>query len=178
MNTLTILFRAIECNGYPAAKIFLNSRLVHDIVFEEDETEVSIPVAHDAGSSVLTVERYGKTRHNMVINNGTIEKDQILEILDVRVDNISFPEFYFADNCVFEFLDQQHVGSRYFGPNGTWTLKFGTPLITHLLDAKILHESQYSQDYEYPWSYRLGPNTAEFLLSEMDKVEQRVHQVL
>ena len=178
MNTITLYFRATGCNGQPMAKISLNGTVLHDIVFTEGETQLQVPVANDAGHCVLAVERYGKQRNNMVMHNGNIVQDQILEITQVQVDNVAIPEFYLSSHCAFMFNDQTHTGSRYFGPNGVWSLEFATPLITHLLDAKILHESNYSQDYQYPWSYRLGPDTVEFLLSEMDKVEQRVHQVL
>lgn len=178
MNTLTLFFRATGCNGQPMARISLNEKVLHDNVFAEGTTQVQIPIPTSIGNCVLSVERYGKQRNNMIVDNGNIVQDQILEIVDIQVDGVCVPEFYLSDKCAFAFNDQTHTGSRYFGPNGVWTLEFSTPLITHLLDAKILHESKYSQDYEYPWSYKLGPTTVEFLLGEMDKVEQRVHQVL
>jgi hypothetical protein len=178
MNTITLFFHATGCNGQPMAKISLNGTVLHNVVFAEGITQIQVPVLGNTGNCVLAVERYGKQRNNMIVNNGNIVQDQILEITQVHVDNVKIPEFYLSTNSTFVFNDQTHVGSRYFGPNGVWSLGFSTPLITHLLDAKILHESKYSQDYEYPWSYRLGPNTVEFLLGEMDKVEQRVHQVL
>lgn len=160
------------------AKISLNGTVLHDVVFDQSETQIQVPVSIEAGHCVLAVERYGKQRNNMIIHNGNIVQDQILEITQVQVDNVAIPDFYLSSHSTFVFGDQTHPGSRYFGPNGTWSLKFDTPVITHLLDAKILHESNYSQDYQYPWSYRLGPDTVKFLLGEMDKVEQRVHQVL
>ena len=127
---------------------------------------------------VLTVERYNKQYHNMVLQQDQIIKDQILEITNLLVDDVAIPLNMIDPHCSFAWDDHVHAGSRYFGPNGTWTYKFSTPIITHILDLRIAHESQYNQDYVYPWSNRLGPTSVQEIVDTIDHVEHRVHQVL
>jgi hypothetical protein len=110
MNTITLFFHATGCNGQPMAKISLNGTVLHDVVFSEGITQIQVPVLGNTGNCVLAVERYGKQRNNMIVNNGNIVQDQILEITQVHVDNVKIPEFYLSTNSNFVFNNQTHVG--------------------------------------------------------------------
>ena len=178
MNLLTLKFRCIDCNGLPQARIKLNGDLVLDHQFTQTEESHSIKINSASGDHVLTVERYNKRSHNMILENGNIVQDQILEITDIQVDDTSIPEFVIYENCEFSWDAQVHVGSRYFGPNGVWTYQFSTPIITHILDLKIKHESKYNQDYLFPWSYKLGPDSVAAIMASINEVEKKVHEVL
>ena len=114
----------------------------------------------------------------MVLQQDQIIQDQILEIINLLVDDVAIPINIVESHCSFAWDGHVHPKSRYFGPNGTWTYKFSTPIITHILDLRIEHESQYDQDYTYPWSNRLGPMSVQEILDTIEQVEQRVHQVL
>lgn len=177
MNILTLKFRCVDCNGLPQARVCLDGKLVHDHEFTTLEQSLDIEL-HGTGDRVLTVERYNKQRRNMVLHNERIVLDQILEIADILVDGVSIPDLLLQEHCEFSWDNNTHRGSRYFGPNGTWTYCFSTPIITHLLDLKIAHESKYSQDYEFPWSNRLGPNSVQEIISTIAEVEKKVHEVL
>lgn len=178
MNILTIKFRCIECNGLPHARIMLDQTLVHDHVFTELEQSLQLCLPVDNQSHCLTVERHNKQRHNMILDGQSIVQDQTLEITDLLIDNISVPGYILDKHSKFCWHNNEHKGSRYFGPNGTWTFEFCTPFVSWVLDEKIKHESQYSDDFQYPWSNRLGPNTVEQLLTTINQVEHKVHEVL
>lgn len=171
-NKLKFSCRATNCNGYPTFRVRLNGvDCVVDVVKSEYFAfELAVPV--QTQTHVLEIERYGKTSANSLN-----EHDQILEILDVAVDNVSVPKFLIHDHCKFVFDDQTHHGSCYFGPNGTWTWGFETPLITYVLDKKILHEAQYNQDYKFAWSYRLGPDSANTILNEIESTIKHVTKI-
>ena len=178
MNILTVCFRCTECNGYPYARIALDGQVLHNHAFTQVEESVSIMIDTVSADHVLTVERYNKQYDNMILQQGQIIKDQILEITNLLVDDVAIPLNMIDPHCSFAWDDHVHAGSKYFGPNGTWTYKFSTPIITHILDLRIAHESQYNQDYVYPWSNRLGPTSVQEIVDTIDQVEHRVHQVL
>lgn len=178
MNILSFHFRCHECNGYPQARIKLNNSLVKDHAFASSEETIEVTLPNEPGNHQITVERYGKLKHNMIFVNGQILQDQILEIISVMVDGVPVPINLVEQHCKFEWDSTVHAGSRYFGPNGTWTYSFATPYITHLLDLRIQHESQYNQDYHFPWSNRLGPDSVQEITAMVDQVTQRVQQVL
>jgi hypothetical protein len=178
MNVLTVCFRCTECNGYPYARIMLDGQLLHDHAFTQAEEIISINIDTLPADHILTVERYNKQYHNVVLQQDQIIQDQILEITNLLVDDVAIPINLVDTHCSFAWDGHVHPKSRYFGPNGTWTYKFSTPIITHILDLRIEHESQYNQDYIYPWSNRLGPMSVQEILDTIKQVEQRIHQVL
>jgi hypothetical protein len=178
MNLLTFKFRCIDCNGLPQARIKLDGRVLLDIQFVSTEESHSIEIDTVPQDHVITIERYNKQSHNIILKDGNILNDQILEIVDVQIDDVSIPDFAVYENCEFGWDSQIHHGSRYFGPNGTWTYRFSTPIISHVLDLKIKNESKYNQDYNLDWSYRLGPDSVESILKSISMVEKKVHEVL
>lgn len=168
-NQLNLQFKAVAHNGYPSVRISLDGQVLADHLFTGEDWQFSISVGTDAGSHVLQVERYGKTEKNW-----SPEKDQILEIIGVIVDGIAVPNYVLTKHSHFEFNDQIHYGSLYFGPNGVWRFEFQTPILTFVLDQKIAHEAQYNQDYLYPWSYKLGPDSVNSIITTIDQTLERV----
>jgi hypothetical protein len=171
-NKVKIYFKVSEYNGYPNIKIFLNNHLLADQTFSNDLWNFEFEVSQALSNCCLRIERYGKTDCNY-----SQEKDQVVEIIAITVDGISIPEYILVKQSKFEFDGQIHIGSLYFGPNGIWTFDFATPIITHILDQKIHHESQYNQDYQYPWSYKLGPNSVNSILSNIEHAVDQVNKL-
>lgn len=178
MNLLTLKFQCVDCHGLPQARIKLDGNLILDHQFTSNIESHSITLDSACSDHVLTVERYNKKSCNMILENGNIVQDQILEIIDVLVDDVRIPEVLVYENCEFSWDGQVHAGSKYFGPNGVWTYRFSTPIITHVLDLKIKHESKYNQDYLFPWSYKLGPDSVATITALIDEVEKKVNEVL
>jgi hypothetical protein len=171
-SKVKIYFKVSEYNGYPNIKIFLNNYLLADQAFFNDQWNFEFEVGHQPGNHCLKIERYGKTDRNY-----SQEKDQTVEITAITVDGIAIPEYMLVKQSKFEFNDQIHLGSLYFGPNGIWTFNFATPIITHILDQKIHHEAQYNQDYIYPWSYKLGPDSVNSILSNIEHAVDQVNKL-
>lgn len=172
-NQLTLTLQGNNVNGFPSVRLSLDDILVLDTTLTQEEFSFQIPVSNTESSHRLKLERYGKQYFNT-----TDYEDQILEISSIKIDEVELPDFIIHKHSKFEFLDQCHYGSTYFGPNGSWTFDFGSPIITWVLDCKIMHESQYSQDYQYPWSYKLGPNSVVNLTEKLSDVYQKVQKIL
>jgi hypothetical protein len=179
INKLTFSCRATNYKGYPTIKLFLNDKEMAPCVIDQDLFTIAVDLDYGANDTVLIIERYGKTDQNVSVDaQGNIVNDQYLEILDAKIDNMPVPDFILNSNTRFEFNDQCHVGSRFFGPNGTWTFEFKTPFIQYVLDQKILHEAKFSNDYAYAWSYKLGPDSVVKLTNEIDTVITKVKNIL
>ena len=172
INKIKIHFRASDFNGYPNLRIWLDDQILVDYTCCDDHWTYEFELDQHIANRCLQVERYGKTDQNY-----SADKDQILELVSIQVDGVVVPSYILDKHSQFTFDDQIHLGSRYFGPNGTWTWTFATPLITHVLDQKITHEAQYSQDYQYPWSYKLGPDSVNNLLSSIGLAMDRVQKL-
>lgn len=172
INKVKIIFRATEYNGYPSVRVFLDHQLLQNITFTQEYFEFEFDLDQTESIRCLCVERYGKTDQNY-----SLEKDQIVEIVSINVDGIPIPQFMINAQCKFEFAGETHIGSCYFGPNGVWTFDFETPLITYILDKKIQHEAQYNQDYLYPWSYKLGPDSVTTILANIDQALDRADKL-
>jgi hypothetical protein len=167
-NKLTINFKSTECNGFPSIKILHNNNLLIDYTLESYECSYTITIDLSPAHHTIIVERYNKTENN---------PDQILEITNITVDGITIPEFLLLTNSKFEFDDQVHYGSKYFSPNGIWSFNFNSPVITYILDQKILHEAKYNQDYQYPWSYKLGPDSVAQISANIDLALEQVNKL-
>lgn len=113
----------------------------------------------------------------IIDDSGIIIRDQILEITELQVNGSRIPDYVLDQRSRFEFGDQCHIGSRYFGPNGNWTFEFETPLITWILDQKINHEAKYNHDYQFPWATQLGPNSVHQILKKIDDIRHRLDQI-
>lgn len=173
-NILKFTLRSTNVNGWPMVRAKFNQDLFRDICIQQELTtfEISVPLEILPNCKV-TIERYGKTSDNQSQTD-----DQIVEIIAATIDGSLVPDFVFSKFSKFEFDSQSHNGSRYFGPNGTWIFEFNTPIITWLLDQKIMHESQYDQSYIYPWSYKLGPDSVNTLGSQLESVTLKVNNIL
>jgi hypothetical protein len=175
-NQLVFSCRAVSYNGYPKIQLFLDGAELPQYQIESDQFELEVLLDAGRKKRTLEIHRYGKTLDNLLIDpDGCILQDQILEIVNIKIDGIDIPQFLIQENSCFKFDNQQHAGSCYFGPNGVWTFEFETPIIEFVLDQKILHESRYSQDYLYSWSYKLGPNSVSQLTQEIDSIIDKVN---
>jgi len=174
INLIKCTLRSTDVNGWPNVRYKINNQEFHNVIIvnEFTEFEIDIPASYNQ-PHIMIVERYNKTADNQ---QGNI--DQIVEIVRLTVDGIDVPDFILNKFSSFEFNQQTHVGSRYFSPNGVWKFEFQTPMITWILDQKILHESQYNQDYIYPWSYKFGPESVSSLDAQLISVYNKVQQIL
>lgn len=175
-NILTLHFAGTEYNGWPQIRVRLNDVVVTDCNVV-DTLSVDVVIPADDKEYTLIVERYGKTDLNTQVDNGKIVSDQILEIKSLQVDNIDLPNFIIFNHTEFKFNDQVHKGSCYFGPNGEWAFKFKAPIISWILDQKIIHEAEYNKDYQYDWSYKLGPDSVESISVKFADAEKLINQM-
>ncbi len=176
MNTITLVLRATEFNGWPKVKIFLGGTCLFDKELSQEFT--SIDVLLNDRDDYIKVERYGKTHDQFKLVDGKIVEDQILEIYSLVVDGVKIPDWFKYNQSYIEFDNIKHSNSTVLGPNGFWTLQFKLPFITFLLDKKIEHEAKYNHDYIFPWAYKLGPESVQKLSKDFATVKELIDKHL
>ena len=175
MSTLTLSCKATEYNGFPKVIVLLDNNILSELEIYTEIFDISIPLNQDKSQKCLQLRRHSKTNQNFLLNaEGKIIKDQTLEIVQITIDDVLIPKFFVTNNAQFEFDDRSHPGSCFIGPNGVWTFKFQTPIVEYILDQKILHESKYNQDYQFPWSYKLGPESVNTISAKIDLLIEKI----
>jgi len=177
-NQLIIRLSATPCGGWPRIRTRLDGVQISHVDMQGANDTVVIDFDTQPAEHVIEIERWGKNSRNTKTQDGVVIEDQVLEIQQVYLDGVLVPDYIVRNLSEFRYHDKVDAGSLYFGPNGVWCMTVRTPLLTYFLDQKIQHESQYSQDYQYPWSYRLGPGQAEKLLADIEYVQERVERFL
>lgn len=168
-NILTLILSAVPHNGYPKAKIKYNTDIVYDGLIDDSNHTIDIALPITPGKHSISLQRYGKTS-----NNSTNLKEQILKVIDIKIDDVFVPKYILINNSMFRYNHIVEPGALEFYPNGCWTFEFETPFVTWCLNQKIVHEAKYNADYEFPWSYKLGPGQAQKLSHDLDKIINRV----
>lgn len=174
MDTLTFKLRSQFCNDWPKFKIFIDQQQQIDYQCSDEFTEIKLKIPDNEGPHSIELHRYGKDHQHMIFQDNTVVQDQVLEIVEIYINNVQVPDYVLDKHTEFTFQDQVHTGSRYFGPNGIWRWKYSGSLVTWCLDQKILHEAQYSQDYELPWSYVLGPDSVNKITTEISDLLEKL----
>lgn len=112
----------------PQGRVFINDTLIFDDAIS-DKIDLNWSGDLPEGENSIIVELYGKDKHQTVLEDGKIVKDQLLNIEDISFDEISIgnlkhtlSEYDHGNNCVN------------LGINGRWTLKFKTPIYIWLLE--------------------------------------------
>ena len=168
MIRIDLLFKSHFCVSWPITRIVLDKQLVLSHVFSQEMESLALHVDETPRLHVLQLIRLGKGQTNIVLDDeNRIIQDQALELLALKINGVSVPEYILDNNSVFEYKNNKQFNSRYFGPNGVWTLNFQSPMITWVLDQKIIRESNFNLNHSHPWSYQLGPNSVESLSTDI-----------
>jgi hypothetical protein len=145
VNTLKFEFNVSECNGWPSLHFLIDGDLYLDHQFTHTHELVELPIDLLDSDHLLSLDITKKTPKNTIVDNdGTIIKDQLIELKHVYIDDIKLPNFYLY-NSVYKFHNQSYEQALVWGCNGTWEWKFATPIITWALDFKIAHREKYDQ---------------------------------
>ena len=164
LTLLNFYLRAEENeSGWPQVSIYLDDQMVADCACN-NELVVTVDLTDQQDYRQLLIRRSGP--------------GAVLEITKITLNGIIIPDYVITKNSSFNFNDQSHPGSLYFVPTGTWIWDIGCPMVTWILDEKIKHESLYSQDYQYPWSYSFGPDSVEQLNRQLLLVKHKVNDIL
>ena len=144
MDSIKLRFRTTECNGWPKVQVLIDNDLYDDHLFSASEETITIPVGLLDGLHNLTIEIYGKTPKNTIVDEqGNIVKAQLIELTDIYINDVKLPE-YFKYFGIYKFNGQEYPQATVWGCNGVWEWDFGTPLVTWALDKKVEQNEKYN----------------------------------
>lgn len=166
MNQLRLTLEIDTSHDIPL-DVTLNSMLVQNMCLGSGTHAVTINLSDDPKS------------HMLCINKHRVPGDrQTIFLKKITVDDVQMPDWIVNKYSNFSFDKEIHQGSNQWYPPGTWTWFFKSPIVTWVLDQKIAHEANYTQDYRYPWSYQLGPDSVRNIGGKIQQLLDRVNHFL
>jgi len=172
MNKLSFCFKVSELNGWPKVKFFVDQNIVKDHCFSTSVESVDIFIDYTSGAHVLKIERYDKTDNNLLFDSTTLQiiKDQTVELKSISVDDVELP-ISFLYRGIWKWNNKQEHGSLYWGPNGTWTWSFETPVIDWVIRENRKHQDGHI-DLLTPYKHDLS-----MCYKYLDQLETAIHEV-
>jgi hypothetical protein len=133
-----------------------------------------------SGQHIVTIDLpENPTARVLCIKKHEVPGDrQKVRLEKIQVDGVHLPDWVINKYSTFSFNGEIHQGSDQWFPPGTWTWAFESPIVTWILDQKIAHEANYTQDYRYPWSYQLGPDSVRNIGGKIEQLLDRVNRFL
>jgi hypothetical protein len=161
MNQLSFHFKTTEVNGWPKIKITVDNVVIKEHCFTKEKEIVDVSLTMTDGPHVLEIIRYGKTPENLIFDAvaNQIIKDQVIELTSMSIDGVYLPNFFLYKG-VWHWEDNHEPSSLFWGPNGTWTWNFETPIIAWAISANRQHQdshldllSPYKDDLTLSYKY-------------------------
>ena len=127
---------------HPQFSVWLDDHVViQSEIASEAEQIVNFERRVNEGSHELKIRLENKTDADIVIENGDVVKDMLLNIIDVTIDDISLgnllwsAEYILDKKCIYKGQEIEHLdGCVNLGWNGTYVLKFSSPFYIWLLE--------------------------------------------
>ena len=157
MTTETLKFKlqlyATSWDKSPVAEILINNESQYKAEITGTENKPTIiefeKLLTEGEKYYLTISRSGKDRKQTVVNSqGDIEKDQLLHIKSIEIDEIdlgslvysgvytpSYPEPWYSQQVTAGNTPEKSLKNvTSMGHNGTWKIQFQSPFYMWLLE--------------------------------------------
>jgi hypothetical protein len=144
MNQLKLNFSATKCKSWPKLRFYIDGDLYEDYHFESESATITLPIDLLPGEHELSIELYGKTMENTVVDGDKIVEDQLVTIESMSIDDVELLPMFIYHGRVD---GAEHTPQMVWGINGFWRWRFGAPIIDWVLDYKnsYIDESLNSQ---------------------------------
>ena len=127
---------------HPQFSVWLDDHVVTQTeIVSSAEQIVSFERRVDEGAHELKIRLENKTNTDVVIENGEVVKDMLLNIDDITIDDISLGNLLWSAEYILD-RPQEYKGQTIdhldgcvnLGWNGTYVLKFSSPFYIWLLE--------------------------------------------
>jgi len=144
METINIKFRLEPewFNNAPKIKVAVNDQILLDVELGTRlEYEQTVELS-DEGNHQLTFTLYNKTKYDTVVKDGVIEKDTLIKISNIELEDIDLTSMLSLNKELFYYEHdnngttqlEKHTLYDTLGCNGTATINFTTPFYVWLLE--------------------------------------------
>ena len=129
-------------NNAPNIKVCVGEQILLDTQLDTVlEYNHSIKLAAEADHQ-LTFTLYNKTKYDTVVKDGIIEKDTLIKISKIQIEDVDITTMITLDNEKFYYEHdnngstalEKHTFYDTLGCNGTATINFTTPFYVWLLE--------------------------------------------
>ena len=129
-------------NNAPKIKVAINDNILLDTQLEEKlDFKQTVDLSEDS-SHQLTFILYDKTNNDTVIKDGVIEKDTLIKISNIELEDTDLTSilslnkelFYYEHDTNSSAQLKKHTLYDTLGCNGTATINFTTPFHIWLLE--------------------------------------------
>ena len=129
-------------NNAPKIKVAINDQTLLDVELGTRlEYEQTVELEDDSNHQ-LTFTLYNKTKYDTVVKDGVIEKDTLIKISNIELEDIDLTSmlslnkelFYYEHDNNSTTQLEKHTLYDTLGCNGTATINFTTPFYIWLLE--------------------------------------------
>ena len=129
-------------NNAPKIKVAINNNILLDTQFEEKlDFKQTVELSEDC-SHQLTFTLYDKTNNDTVVKDGVIEKDTLIKISNIELEDTDLTSmlslnkelFYYEHDTNGTAPLEKHTLYNDLGCNGTATINFTTPFYIWMLE--------------------------------------------
>ncbi len=129
-------------NNAPKIKVAINDQILLDVELGTRlEYEQTVELS-DEGNHQLTFTLYNKTKYDTVVKDGVIEKDTLIKISNIELEDIDLTSMLSLNKELFYYEHdnngttqlEKHTLYDTLGCNGTATINFTTPFYVWLLE--------------------------------------------
>ena len=129
-------------NNAPKIKVAINDQILLDVELGTRlEYEQTVELEDDSNHQ-LTFTLYNKTKYDTVVKDGVIEKDTLIKISNIELDDIDLTSMLSLNKELFYYEHdnngttqlEKHTLYDTLGCNGTATINFTTPFYIWLLE--------------------------------------------
>jgi hypothetical protein len=129
-------------NNAPKIKVAINDQTLLDVELGTRlEYEQTVEL-NDEGNHQLTFTLHNKTKYDTVVKDGVIEKDTLIKITNIELEDIDLTSMLSLNKELFYYEHdnngttqlEKHTLYDTLGCNGTATINFTTPFYIWLLE--------------------------------------------
>ena len=169
MNLLEFNFTASNCNGWPKLKFYIDDDLYQDYEFLDSSATVQLPLEVLDGKHCVSIELYGKTINNTLVQDNVIVMDQLVTLENIKVDNVQLPTYFLYQGRVDNQPDSPQLT---WGINGSWRWYFYAPIIDWIIFVKNNNAQTADLNLTVTSSFSNEKNSK--LLELLDQIENEL----
>ena len=182
MYVLEIQLKNTKAINYPKIKVFIDDDLMEEIQLNTSQQAIMIPLAQAEGEHTLTIEHFGKTNIDTVVQDDKIIKDTTFTVEKIVIDGITLDKDILLDcNFVPNWHNMEKPNGfpdklpqvRTVGPNGEWSLPFVLPVEDWLIKRIQEDEEQKitKSDNTEQMQYEISPHST--LYHRLDQTDHK-----
>lgn len=150
-DRLTFCFESTYCGGWPRLVFSIDDQICLEHQIDHCKETVDLAVDLSAGTHQLRITKISSSASD----------EQLVILEDILLNDVRLP-FFVKHSGVFAFGHEQHAGSVWWQPNGSWVLDLESPLTDWIIATKRRKENSVSDLLSFQDRQTLSKDLARF----------------